>query len=65
MGGRLASVLRRLERLLRRSEAERDVEEELRFHLEMGRALHGRRGRASRRRAVRPGSGSGNPLAPP
>jgi hypothetical protein len=36
MGGRLWSVLRRVGRLLRRSEVERDVEEELRFHLEMG-----------------------------
>ena len=38
MGGRLLTVLRRLSRLVRRSEIDREVEEELRFHLEMGEA---------------------------
>jgi putative ABC transport system permease protein len=38
MGGRLATLLRRLACLARRSEVDREVEEELRFHLEMGEA---------------------------
>ncbi len=61
-GGRLAGVLRRLARLFRRSDVDRELDEELRFHLEMGRPPPERRGRATRT----PGGAArlrlGNPL---
>ena len=38
MGGRLAGIFRRLALLVRRPELDRELEDELRFHLEMGEA---------------------------
>ena len=58
MGGRLAAVLRRLARLFRRSDVDRELDEELRFHLEMGRGRAGPRGRATRTRVGRRACGS-------
>jgi putative ABC transport system permease protein len=62
MRARLATVLRRLARLARRSELDREVEEELRFHLEMGEAAARAQGASSdeARRSAR--LRLGNPL---
>ncbi len=62
MGGRLAGILRRLALLVHRSDLDRDLEDELRFHLEMGEAAARAEGAGAEeaRRAAR--LRLGNPL---